>query len=106
MKTLLSISLYLSLFLSSAYAIADEWSLPRTVERIQANATDLYFYNSRGWGAAGCPNAEFLWVTQSNPAKDVMLSLALTAKTTNQTVKVSGNCHDSQHMVVNYLILE
>ena len=101
------IGLALSAFSVLTYAVE---SGARLIDRVQVQNTSgkgyYYFYNSTGWGAPGCEDSQYSYLSEDDPGAKAMLSLALTAKATQSKVVFQGVCGGTNFFVVNYMTLQ
>lgn len=96
----------LSLLLFSNIAFSFEWTEARVIDRIQMSANGVYYFVSqKGWGASGCPNAVHIFVRKNEAiAADAILSTVLSAQAQGKTIKARGECKDSNHFNIDYII--
>ena len=98
--------------LATAVGAVAEQTAAKSIERVQISASSngttasYYFVNTSGWGATTCPNAMYVQITESYAGSKAMLSMALTAKSTNAEVTFLGECYDDNYFKANYMILE
>jgi hypothetical protein len=99
-KTLTFIA-YSALALVLTNKSAAEESQYNKVERIQVqgqgvgNAANYHFYNANGWGAPGCPNAVYAYLSADDSGAKEIFSLAIAAKAQGSTVKFLGACKEN-----------
>lgn len=92
--------------LFSAFSFADETTQERLIDDIHISTTGTYYFKSKqGWGAPGCPNATYIFIRKNQaPASEAILSLVLSSQAQNRTIYARGNCTDSKHFQLNYLV--
>lgn len=102
----MKILLLLSALLITPFVWAQEQTQPRTVDGVQMDAKGTYYFQSlKGWGAPGCPNAPYIFFYKHEvPAADGLLSLMLSSQALNRSVVALGNCTDSNHFKLTYII--
>lgn len=96
----------LSALFITPFVFAEEKTQPRTIDGIQMSASGTYYFSTeKGWGAPGCPNADYIFFYKHEvPAADGLLSLMLSSQALNRSVVALGNCTDSNHFKLTYII--
>ncbi|MDC5837906.1 hypothetical protein OPW33_01015 [Vibrio europaeus] len=98
--------LLLITLLITPFVWAQEQTQPRTVDGVQINANGTYYFKSnKGWGAPGCTSAPYIFFYKHEvPAADGILSLMLSSQALNRSIIALGNCTDSNHFKLTYII--
>ncbi|MDC5822105.1 hypothetical protein OPW19_20030 [Vibrio europaeus] len=98
--------LLLIVLFTTPFVWAEEQTQPRTIDRIQMSASGTYYFSTeKGWGAPGCPNAAHIFFYKHEvPAADGLLSLMLSSQALNRSIIALGNCTDSNHFKLTYII--
>ncbi len=82
---------------ASPPALAAEGTGSKPVEAVQvttdgATVATYYFYTSTGWGAAGCPGAQWAYIYSDRIGARELLALVMQARQINKTVHFVGDC--------------
>jgi hypothetical protein len=81
----------------------------RPVSTVQVDGQNATFYvvASSGWGAPGCPSAQYVYVREPVAAAERrnMLALVLTARAMGATLAFYGSCIDQTYFLAHYVIL-
>ena len=66
------------------------------VGQIHITGGTYYFQTKDGnWSVPECPNARYVYMKESDSGVKAMLSVALTAKSSNKPIKFVGTCGDT-----------
>ncbi|MDC5855189.1 hypothetical protein [Vibrio europaeus] len=100
-KTLVLITL-----LITPFVWAQEQTQPRIVDSIHITVQGTYYFQSHsGWGAPGCPNATYIFLRKHQvPASEAILSVILSSQAMNRPIIATGNCTDTNHFNLTYII--
>ena len=88
-------------------AAAAEFTASKQLANITYGADNqtLYFEPTVGkWGSAGCPNAQYVLVTGT--AMNPMLSIGLSAKLGERSVRFYGTCYSADYFQADRIVLE
>lgn len=98
------------LLVSGFHPVYAEWTDVKKIDEIkirEATGTAYYFTAIEGgWGAAGCPNAGNVAVSQSLSVKESILSAVLAAKMAGSTVRFSGVCVNDTVFSADYVVIK
>jgi len=98
-KCLLCIALCAVTGVSSAQTFTQSVTI-RSIETLADTQTTFIRSAGGGWGLAGCPNAQFLNISDANPSYNALLATALTAQASGATVTARGVCSGSNQSVI------
>ena len=72
----------------------------RSIETLADSKTTFIRSSGGGWGLAGCPNAQFVNITDANASYREILATALTARASGLSVTARGVCSTSGNSVI------
>ncbi len=87
--------LLLSLFSMNAFSAVNDYVVTSTkyIGQIHVNAGMYYFKaTDNNWGATSCPNAQYGYISESDPGAKAILSVALSGKGMQLPIVLSGLC--------------
>ncbi|WP_038175126.1 hypothetical protein [Vibrio pacinii] len=87
-------------------AYSAEWTEPHLVERIHITSNGTYYFKvADGWGAESCKKAPYIFLRKNEAvAADAVLSLVLASQSTGKAIKARGECSDSNHFRLDYVV--
>ena len=105
------IFIYITLALAYINTSVAEGSAYKEIERIQVRggqgagiSADYHFHNAAGWGADGCPSAEYAYLNADDSGAKEMFTLAIAAKAQGSMVKFLGTCQEDKNYFNVYYI--
>jgi hypothetical protein len=94
LKAMLASALFAAVW-QPAWAL--EGTSAKLVDGMQVSTSSVgvatyYFFSSTGWGAAGCPGAQWAYIYSDRIGSRELLALVMQARQINKTVVLTGNC--------------